>query len=49
MLEARPGAYFFLGQGEGPGVHHPKYDFNDEISPIGASFFARLVETAQPL
>ena len=49
MLEARPGAYFFLGQGEGPGVHHPKYDFNDEISPIGASFFARLVEKAQPL
>lgn len=49
MLEARPGAYFFLGQGEGPGVHHPKYDFNDEISPIGASFFARLVEKAQPI
>lgn len=49
MLEARPGAYLFLGQGEGPGVHNPNYDFNDEISPIGASFFARLVEKAQPL
>ncbi|SHJ20580.1 hippurate hydrolase [Shimia gijangensis] len=49
MLNARPGAYFFLGQGEGPGVHNPNYDFNDEISPIGASFFARLVEKAQPL
>ena len=49
MLQARPGAYFFLGQGEGPGVHHPKYDFNDEIAPIGASYFARLVELAQPL
>ncbi len=49
MLEARPGAYLFLGQGECPGVHNPNYDFNDEISPIGASFFARLVETAQPL
>ena len=49
MLEARPGAYLFLGQGAGPGLHHPAYDFNDEISPIGASFFARLVERAQPL
>ena len=49
MLEARPGAYLMLGQGEGAGVHHPKYDFNDEIAPIGASFLARLVETAQPL
>ncbi|QFT59767.1 putative hydrolase YxeP [Sulfitobacter sp. THAF37] len=49
MLEARPGAYLLLGQGEGAGVHHPKYDFNDEIAPIGASFFARLVERAQPV
>ena len=48
MLEARPGAYLFIGQGEGAGLHHPAYDFNDEISPIGASFFARLVERAQP-
>ena len=49
MLEARPGAYLMLGQGEGAGVHHPKYNFNDEIAPMGASFFARLVETAQPV
>ena len=49
MLEARPGAYLMLGQGGGAGVHHPLYDFNDEIAPIGASFFARLVERAQPL
>jgi amidohydrolase len=49
MLDARPGAYLFLGAGEGAGLHHPKYDFNDEISPIGASFFARLVETLQPV
>lgn len=48
MLERRPGAYLFLGQGEGPGVHHPKYDFNDAIAPMGASWFARLVERAQP-
>ena len=49
MLQARPGSYLFLGQGETAGLHHPKYDFNDEIAPIGASFFARLVERAQPL
>lgn len=49
MLAERPGCYLFLGQGEGPGLHHPAYDFNDEIAPIGASFLARLVETAQPL
>ncbi|SFT76491.1 M20 aminoacylase family protein [Sedimentitalea nanhaiensis] len=49
MLQARPGAYLFLGQGEGAGLHHPKYNFNDEVAPVGASFFARLVERAQPL
>ncbi|NQY58924.1 M20 aminoacylase family protein [Cognatishimia sp.] len=49
MLNARPGAYFFLGQGEGAGLHNPNYDFNDEVSPVGASFFARLVEKSQPL
>ena len=49
MLNARPGAYFFLGQGEGAGLHNPNYDFNDEVAPVGASFFARLVEKSQPL
>ncbi len=44
MLEARPGAFLFLGQGVGPSVHHPKFDFNDAAAPIGASFFARLIE-----
>ncbi|MFG6544438.1 M20 aminoacylase family protein [Sulfitobacter sp. 1A10445] len=48
MLEKRPGAYLFLGAGEGAGLHHPEYDFNDEIAPLGASFFARIVERAQP-
>jgi len=48
MLQARPGAYLFLGQGESAGLHHPAYDFNDAVAPVGASFFARLVETAQP-
>lgn len=49
MLEARPGAFLFLGQGDTAQVHHPKYDFNDEIAPVGASFFARLVERALPV
>ena len=31
------------------GLHHAAYDFNDEAAPVGASFFARLVERAQPL
>ena len=49
MLEARPGAYVFLGIGEGAPLHHPDYDYNDAVSPVGASFFVKLVETAQPL
>jgi hippurate hydrolase len=49
MLEKRPGAYLFMGQGASAGLHHPEYNFNDEVAPIGASFFARLVETAQPV
>ncbi|QUJ77548.1 amidohydrolase [Sulfitobacter albidus] len=49
MLEARPGAYLMLGQGEGPSVHNTKYNFNDDIAPIGASFFVRAVERSQPV
>lgn len=49
MLQERPGAYLFLGGGEGAGLHHPKYNFNDEIAPVGASFFAQIVEAAQPV
>ncbi len=49
MLESRPGAYLFMGIGPGAGLHHAAYDFNDDATPIGASFFARLVERAQPL
>jgi amidohydrolase len=51
FLEAKPGAYAFVGNGDADGfvcVHNPHYDFNDEILPVGASFFARLVETALP-
>ena len=49
MLEARPGAYLILGQGDGPPLHHPAFDFNDAAAPYGASLFARLVERAQPV
>ncbi|MEM9434072.1 MAG: M20 aminoacylase family protein [Pseudomonadota bacterium] len=49
MLQRVPGAYLFIGQGDTAVCHHPSFDFNDEISPIGASFFARLVERALPL
>ncbi|WP_341861468.1 M20 aminoacylase family protein [Gymnodinialimonas sp. 57CJ19] len=48
MLEARPGAYLFVGAGEGAGLHHPEFDFNDEISPLGASLLAGFVERANP-
>ena len=49
MLEKRPGAYLFMGQGPSAGLHHPEYNFNDDVALVGASFFARLVETAQPV
>ena len=49
MLQARPGAYLCIGQGDSAGLHAPDYDFNDDIAPVGASYFARLVERAQPL
>lgn len=48
FLEKRPGAYLFLGQGDGPGLHHPRYDFDDSVAAVGASWFARLAERAQP-
>ena len=49
MLEARPGAYLYLGNGDTPFCHHPAFDFDDRAAPVGASFFARLVERALPL
>ena len=47
MLEKVPGCYINIGNGEGEGgceVHNPAYDFNDAALPLGASFFAQLVE-----
>jgi amidohydrolase len=45
MLQRKPGSYIWLGAGEAhPNLHSPHYDFNDEILPVGASYWARLVE-----
>jgi hippurate hydrolase len=46
MLEARPGAFIFVGNGDTAGLHHPAYNFNDELIPVGTSYWVRLVETA---
>ncbi len=48
MLEARPGAFIFIGNGATAGLHHPQYDFNDQAIPLGVSYWARLVENALP-
>lgn len=45
MLESRPGAFIFIGQGDTAGLHHPEYDFNDEIIPYGCSYWVNLAET----
>jgi hippurate hydrolase len=48
MLQARPGCYACVGNGpaeEGRGLHSPRYDFNDEILPVGAAYWVRLAET----
>jgi hippurate hydrolase len=49
MLQKKPGAYLFIGNGpeaNGCILHNPRYDFNDEILPIGSSYWVRLIETA---
>jgi hippurate hydrolase len=48
MLEARPGAFIFIGNGDTAGLHHPAYDFSDDAIPLGVSYWAKLVETAMP-
>jgi hippurate hydrolase len=60
FLQAKPGCYIFIGNGEGDHrdgghglgpcvLHNGSYDFNDHLLPVGASFWVRLVETALPL
>jgi hippurate hydrolase len=46
MLEARPGAFIFIGNGATAGLHHPAYDFNDEAIAHGVSYWVKLTETA---
>ena len=48
MLEARPGAFVFLGMGDGNDCHHPAYRFNDNVLGHGASYWVRLVEKTMP-
>jgi amidohydrolase len=45
MLEARPGAFIFIGNGDGAGLHHPAYNFNDDAIVYGTSYWIKLVET----
>ena len=51
MLNAKAGSYIMLGAGRGvddPGLHHPEYDFNDAVLPMGASYWATLAEQLLP-
>lgn len=52
FLQQRPGCYIWLGAGDRPGscmLHNPRYDFNDQILPIGVAYWLRLVELALPV
>lgn len=60
MLQEKPGCYVFIGNGEGGhrdighglgpcNLHNPSYDFNDDLLPIGATYWVRLAETYLPL
>ncbi|WP_245951898.1 M20/M25/M40 family metallo-hydrolase [Mesorhizobium loti] len=48
MLQERPGAYIFIGNGPSADFHHPKFDFNDEALPYGIGWWVKLVETLLP-
>ena len=49
MLNERPGAMIMVGNGPSAGLHHPKYDFNDEVIPWGCSYWTTLVRQRLPL
>jgi hippurate hydrolase len=49
MLEERPGAYIFLGNGDSSELHTDTYDFNDAVIPVGATYWVRLAEKAMPV
>jgi metal-dependent amidase/aminoacylase/carboxypeptidase family protein len=46
MLEKRPGAFAFIGNGSSAGLHHPAYDFDDAAIPFGLAYWTRLAERA---
>jgi amidohydrolase len=46
MLQERPGAFIWLGNGDTAALHNPAYDFNDEAIPVGTSYWVRLAEAA---
>lgn len=48
MLEERPGAYILMGNGDTAMVHHPLYNFNDEVIPVGCSWWAGIAEQRMP-
>ena len=49
MLNARPGAYILMGNGNTAGLHHPEYNFDDEAIPMGASWWAEMAESRMPV
>lgn len=49
MLEERPGAYILVGNGDTAMVHHPEYNFNDEVIPSGSSWWVGLAEERMPI
>lgn len=49
MLEERPGAYIFLGNGDTAMCHHPEYNFDDDAIPAGCSWFAEMIERRMPV
>ena len=48
MLQERPGCYIWAGNGDSAGLHHPEYDFNDQLLAVGASYWSKLVEQRLP-
>ena len=49
MLEARPGAFVFVGNGDSASLHNPAYDFNDDLIPVGCTYWVELAEQSLPL
>ena len=48
MLQEKPGSYVWIGNGQTDSIHNPGYDFNDQVAPIGATYWVKLVEKLLP-